>query len=362
MSSFGLNVFDFGAKGDGVTDDTAAIQAAIDFAARRGGGRILFPYSPNGYRIASPGIETYRGRALRSQLVIPPGTHNIFLEGEMPCRLLNAYIVRKRDCSPVFTPTKFGTIRNDNTFLFSTWQPPEEHDPEARPWSILAAPEGDWCLGHFSVTNFSIANLEFRVHLDHDKMYPVQSAVNLQNVSRAHVADSQFCLDDNVGDTYLNKELVENPCHACGLMMSGDQNDDNTLRNVAVQGFKYGFVLSEHVIADFLYVHNCEEGVTFHDSSHVSSIQHITAQHNKRIITTTTTKLFGHAKGRCAVEIGSLNFEPGTGLQPAIDALEYGVFDPENRLRGYLKWYQPWGEQRFPVCGAENFHITHFGD
>ena len=58
MSAFGINVLDFGAKGDGVTDDTAAIQSALNYAADRGGGRILFPYTPHGYRIASPGGMT----------------------------------------------------------------------------------------------------------------------------------------------------------------------------------------------------------------------------------------------------------------------------------------------------------------
>jgi hypothetical protein len=65
-----FNVLDYGAVGDGVTDDTAAIQAAIDAAAAQGGGIVKLPY----------------GQFLVSELVFDNGCAQVILEGSV-----NAY-------------------------------------------------------------------------------------------------------------------------------------------------------------------------------------------------------------------------------------------------------------------------------
>ena len=364
VSAAPFNVIDFGAKGDGVADDTAAFQAAIDAVAERGAGKIIVPYSPKGYRIAGPGREFVDGKPCRGQLVIPPVPGlNIAFEGEMPCKMLYSYQVRPPEAvKHNFTPTRFGTMSIRNTCIFSDWTPPEERNPKARPWTILSTVEGKYCTGKFSIARVTIENLEFRAHLDKDAMYPKGGCVNLQNRGEAIVRDSQFCLDDNVGDTVLKKSLQPNPCHTVGLMMSGDQNDNQVLNNVAVQGFRYGLVLGEHVVADYLYVHNCEEGIVFHDATHLSVINHVVAQHNRVILSTAPDGLFGHRAATCNIIVGSVNFESGTGLLPEISQLVAGVSDPGNRLRGSLVWHQPWGDGKFPVVGAANFKVTRFGD
>ena len=115
------------------------------------------------------------------------------------------------------------------------------------------------------------------------------------------------------------------------------------------------------MVADYLYVHNCEEGITFHDCSHLSVINHVVAQHNAVIISTADIDLFGMPKGPCNVEFGTVNFECGTGLSPEICQLQYGVRDNEGRLRGSLVWHKPWGKKEFPVLCTEKFTVSRFG-
>ena len=362
-----LSVRDFGAKGDGVTDDTAAIQAGIDYLAARGGGKLFFPYTTNGYLVASPAREfAANGRLVRAQIVIPPGFgHNIRLEGEMPCKLLYSYQVRPKGCERAgFRPTVFGSNRNINTMLHSTWDAPEVTDPKERPWAVIAAPEGDICAGKFSVSILSFANLEIRVHLDREKMYPTTSAANFHNISRLIIEDSQFCLDENVGDTNLGKELVENPCHTVGLMASGDQNDDQIFRNVASQGFKYGFVFGEHTCAEHLYVHNSEYAICFADATHPAIINRVVAQHNTRIFCTLPNGTFGRRANWVNMIVNECDYETGKGTLPEISRMKFGVFDPESRFRGavtYLQGYPGNGKCFFPVEGGTNLTLRVLG-
>jgi polygalacturonase len=75
-----INVKDFGAVGDGVADDTAAIQAAINAASSsKTGKEVIFPSANTSqfYKITSPltvtGIIRLRGESVQGALILAVG-------------------------------------------------------------------------------------------------------------------------------------------------------------------------------------------------------------------------------------------------------------------------------------------------
>ena len=120
--------------------------------------------------------------------------------------------------------------------------------------------------------------------------------------------------------------------------------------------------MGEHICADYLYVHNCEEAIVFHDATHLSTIGHVVAQHNRVILSTTRGKMFGNNPAKVYLNIGFLNFEGGQTVPspPEVSKLVYGIYDPDNRLRGSVIWHEPWGAGEFPIVGAEKYIVSKY--
>lgn len=80
VKEISINVKDFGAVGDGITDDTIAIQNAIDYAEMVGGGTVLIP---DGTYMILAHVEGYSGNYLRDQggIAMKDNVHLKFSKG-----------------------------------------------------------------------------------------------------------------------------------------------------------------------------------------------------------------------------------------------------------------------------------------
>lgn len=98
------------------------------------------------------------------------------------------------------------------------------------------------------------------------------------------------------------------------------------------------------------------------DSSDVYAARLVNTSVPTISMSTTRGKMFGNTPSRVNLTIGALNFEGGQTVTspPEVSKLVYGIYDPDNRLRGSLIWHEPWGAGEFPVVGAEKYSIGRY--
>lgn len=234
-------VTDYGAVGDGTTDDTASIQAAIDACFAAGGGTIFFP--PGIYQLdgALQDTGTYN-----SQLEIP---HNDFDPG------VGALSIRFLGSGP---STPITDSHDAGAILRSSWDGSISGNP-----AIISAGTHDLDIGDdFNWVFVSFEQIEIRAHTN-----PKLTAIDMTAAVSLHW--SQL----TVGVEYGASPSFDDPtnANAIGIDMPwgalSQPGDGGT--GLYIDGYYIGIRPSEQMVADIISVSRCAQGAQFrgqHDS------------------------------------------------------------------------------------------------
>jgi hypothetical protein len=339
----------FGAKADGVTDDTDAIQKAINTVFARGGGIVFFPRGV--YALGKPPVtHDLRGSNPNSQIYIPSrevaklkedGTgianldeHNsqggISLVGEcVPLSTVGQYAVHQTD------PEKVKLVMEmvapfAGSVLYSTYT---NLHPDGNPTAILgfSVPQ-DTHFG-FGSGQTELKNLTFRAHAERGKGYPTLSGINAQ------CARSIVMANVNVDVDLPLPKLVDPPCDVAGIIFPKVNCELSYFANLGVYGFKYGYIFGEHANGDAIYAATCTHAFVFSGGSHIICLGLLTAQNCRHQLSSLSKPLLGHPPGRAFLKIQAVNIERNPKQIPYDFNYANFVNDPGNLLYGSMTFH-----------------------
>lgn len=324
------NVREYGAKGDGVTDDTHAIQSLLDYVMDHGGGTVYFP---NGhYRLATI-QDNYQ---VKAHLIIKPKTSGSNVRDYVMIRLLGENCVVTPCSYASHTSRDRSEVWSNGTVLVSDVTGELQTDPEQVPVSILAAGSGN-NLYSLNQAVVRLQDIAFQAKAEEGK-YPYLSGINM--AFAATVYTDNVLVYSSTRNMDLTAPSRDGHYSAGFIAPRVWCNPEQELRNTYVKSaFRYGFVFSEHMNANNLSVWNCEDAFVFSRMDHASWFGRIHAQNCKNILTSLDVNFAGHTPGASFLKIEQVGIEVNTGQDPTDFNYMKFVVDPENRLYGSLVYH-----------------------
>lgn len=247
---FNVKAAPYNAAGDGTTNDTAAIQAAIDAAAayaiaNTGYAEVIFP--PATYLLSSAGRTDRSGNA---QLALPvvAGTSN---------KITLALIGTEDSASmPHWNAT---SAQLNGVVLKSTWNAPDQSG-SSNEGSVIGGPTLP--NGYVSGANYSNCNIVIKgiqVQVPFTSRGSDTTGIDLRGMANAHLENVAFF--PNATPTQLNGTYTT-PGWNLGIAMPVPGNNDlSILQNCSVEGATYGFYMGEHTSADRIAAIYCYTGM-----------------------------------------------------------------------------------------------------
>lgn len=320
-----INVKDFGARGDGVTDDTAAIQAAIDVAAAK---KIATIFAPAGLYIINGALQgTFRPSRLR----MPTLTASVD-------EWLSIEIVGESQPSMIFGTISTFPVTTKGTIFQTTL-----------PGGALIGGSSDdpLVLEGFTLVYLTLRNITFRT-VDNP------STIGVDGLKLA-----QLSMENVQVDTGVYSTLQAEPTNANGIGVTTPAVNNsalNTLRNVSVTGYRVGIEVNEHTLLDYVNLTTNRTALRFPANIHASHIGRISVHRCPYVIEFT---------GIHAVKIEQLNIEhanPDSNTGAAWQLPIADIQDPGNLGRGEINWHVVKGNvgivNDFTVVGGELLDIT----
>lgn len=244
LQSVVYDVHQFGALGDGVTDDTLAIQAGINFVVTNGGGTLFFP--PGTYIVNGPFQDTSHANG---QLLVPVPPHPA--TDMTTLRLLGA----------VFPGQGMADVTDGNSNLLNVATIKSTVTQANGSQSILSTYYA--ASGGFTPVTLDIENLVFNAGQN-----PKMSGLNLNNFSsvrlRGVIVWSGFA-----------PVVSGQPTHPGATAISFPTNNNSAFSVVYdtdVSGFYTGFQFNEHVSGDNISAWYCVQAINVTFGYHASHI------------------------------------------------------------------------------------------